>query len=85
METKGITISAKNLTVWVMIVGLVIAQITTYTLLKDQVRRNTKELEQYDLAVITVELKHITDEVAKINSKTDKIFTLVQDYFKNGE
>ena len=82
METKGITISTKNLTVWITIVLLIIAQITTYTLLKDQVRRNTKELEQYDLGIISYKLEDISKEIGLINAKTDQIFTLVQEYLK---
>ena len=85
MDSKGFTISAKNAAMWVTILLLIIAQITTYTLLKDQVKRNTAELEKYNLAIISTDLKYLTTEVEKMNEKTDQIFVLVTAYFKDVE
>ena len=81
----GIIISGKNLAVWLTIAGLIITQITTFVLLKDQVRRNTAELEKHNLDIIEHELKDIAQEVDKINEKTDQIFTLVQEYLRDAE
>ena len=83
METKGFTISGKNLSVWVTIVVIIVGSLVDSALTRDQVRRNTKELEQYDLGIISYKLEDISKEVSAINTKTDQIFTLVQDYLKD--
>ncbi len=81
----GLNIPTKNLSLWITIVILLIAQIVTYTLLKDQVRRNTTELESHNLELIEHQIKEINGKVDKIDGKTEQIFTLVQEYLRDNQ
>ncbi len=79
-ETKGLTISIKNIAVWVMLVILVVAQITTYTLLKDQVRRNTDQLEANPPAVFAIEQKNMANDVQEIKGDVKKLVETFTNY-----
>ena len=70
-ETKGVTISGRNLTVWVAIATIIIGSIVDSALTRSQVQRNTKELETYNLSVLSYKM----DEMDK---KLDKITLLLE-------
>jgi len=69
--SNGVTISGKNLMVWIAIATIVIGSIVDSALTRSQVERNTKELETYNLSVLSYKM----DEM---DEKLDKITTLLE-------
>lgn len=82
-ETNGIKINSKNLSVWIAIATIVVGSLVDSALTRDQVKRNTQELESHNLDIIEYKLEDIEQTVHDINDKTDEIFKLAQDYFMN--
>jgi hypothetical protein len=67
-ETKGLTISGRNLAVWVVIATIIVSSIVDSALTRSQVQDNTLQLKTYNLSVISYKmdemdkkLTHITD------------------------
>lgn len=69
-ESRGL-INGKNLIVWIAIASIVIGSIVDSALTRSQVERNTKELETYNLSVLSYKM----DEM---DEKLDKITTLLE-------
>ena len=65
-ETRGVTISGKNLTVWVTIALIIIGSIVDSALTRSQVDRNTKELETYNLSVLSYKMDEMDEKLDKI-------------------
>ena len=65
-ETKGIIISGKNLMVWVAIATIIIGSIVDSALTRSQVQRNTKELETYNLSVLSYKMDEMDEKLDKI-------------------
>ena len=80
--SKGITITAKNLLTWSAIVIIVISSIVDSALTRDQVRRNTKQLETYNLAILENNQKELMKKMDKVDSKMDEALKLIT-AFKN--
>ena len=65
-EQKGITISMKNLSVWITIAIIAISSIVDSALTRDQVRRNSDELAKYDLAIMKTDQKNMAADIVEI-------------------
>jgi len=75
--TKGITITTKNFITWFAIIMVIIGSIVDSALTRDQVRRNTKQLETYNLAVLENNQQSLIKKVDKIDAKMDEALTLI--------
>lgn len=80
-DSNGVKINGKNLSTWLAIGVIAVGSIVDSALTRDQVRRNTTELETHNLDIIEYKLDDIEQTVHDINAKTDEIFRLAQDYF----
>jgi len=80
--SKGITITGKNLLTWSAIIIIVISSIVDSALTRDQVRRNTKQLETYNLAILENNQKELMKKMDKVDSKMDEALKLIT-AFKN--
>jgi hypothetical protein len=70
-EPKGLTISSRNLAVWVTIAAIIVSSIVDSALTRSQVQDNTNQLETYNLSVLSYKM----DEMDK---KLDKITDLLE-------
>lgn len=69
MDTKGITITTKNLGLWVMIATIIVGSIVDSALTRSQVAKNTKQLEANPPEVIVVNQENMAGDIREM--KTD--------------
>ena len=81
--SSGITISTKNLALWITVGGIIIGSIVDSALTRDQVRRNKELLEKHNLELIDYKLTEIEDKVDGLDGKMDQVVTLVTKYIEN--
>lgn len=79
-QSKGITITGKNLATWIAIATMLIGSIVDSALTRDQVKRNTEQLTKHNLEVLEVKLEHIEGEMASMNKKLDQALVLITNY-----
>ena len=65
-ESKGVTISGKNLAVWVAIATIVVSSIVDSALTRSQVQDNTLQLDTYNLPVISYKMEEMDKKLDKI-------------------
>ena len=70
-ESKGVTISGRNLATWVVIATIIVGSIVDSALTRSQVQDNTMQLDTYNLSVLSYKM----DEMDK---KLDKITGLLE-------
>jgi len=63
---KGLMINMKSFTQWFAIIVIVVGSIVDSALTRDQVRRNTEQLETNPPAVFAIEQRNIADDIKEI-------------------
>lgn len=76
-ESKGVTITGKNLGVWIAIATIIVGSIVDSALTRSQVQDNTKELETYNLSLIDYQLTEINQKQDDISMKLDELEHLI--------
>ena len=77
---KGITVNPKLLSQWTAIIVIVVGSIVDSALTRDQVRRNTGQLEANPLAVFATEQKNMAEDVKEIKEDVKDLTKTVSDY-----
>lgn len=65
-DTKGITISGKNLATWIAIATILIGSIVDSALTRDKVSRHEALLNQYNIPVMNEQMKNIAGDVTEL-------------------
>ncbi len=81
METKGLTISGKNLATWITIAIIVVGSIVDSALTRAQVGQNTKKLEDNPPEVIVTNQKNMADDISEIKDDIKDLAKAINDYF----
>ena len=71
----------KNLGLWISIAVLLITQLTTYVLMKDQVMRNKEQLEKYPPAIFAIKQAEIAKDVDEIKSDVKDLIKASNEFF----
>jgi len=79
-DSKGVTITGRNLSLWIVIATIVVGSIVDSALTRAQVQRNTEELETYNLSLIDYQLKQINGKQDNITNKLDELEHLILDF-----
>jgi hypothetical protein len=65
-ESKGLTISSRNLAVWVTIAVIIVSSIVDSALTRSQVQRNTTQLDTYNLSVLDYKMDEMDKKLTHI-------------------
>ena len=80
VQPKGVTISSKNLAVWLTIAMIIVGSIVDSALTRSQVDRNTKELDTYNLSVIVTTQNNIAEDVTEMKGDVKALIKTFNDY-----
>lgn len=82
-ESKGLTISGKNLATWITIFIIVVSSIVDSALTRAQVGQNTKKLEDNPPEVIVTNQKNMAEDIREIKDDIKDLAKAINDYFLN--
>ena len=83
METKGITISSKNLSIWIVIATIVISSIVDSALTRAQVQKITLQLEKNPPEVIVTNQKNMADDIGEIKDDVKDLVKAWNDWARS--
>jgi len=80
MTTTGIKITGKDIGYILTILTMTVGFFVRVALLQDQVERNTKELDDNNLDVISLQIEGLEENVDKIGGKMDEALESLRDF-----
>jgi hypothetical protein len=79
-ESKVLTISGKNISVWIAIATIFIGSIVDSALTRDQVRRNQAQLDTYPLAVYATQQNAMAQDIEEIKTDVKDLAKAINEY-----